>query len=221
MKKTCKDDTKNKTPFQQRLIELRGKKRQKDVAKDLGVSRDCIVQWENDDTRQPALDKLILLADYYHVSLDYLLGRSCCRSVDNEYIHQKIGLSDKAINKLHDLVQRDNFLEQANEKNANRNDNLSVRPVHIDPLLKTINFVLESRRATNFFTYLAYYFNSDKYTNFLDGSFKPLVSNDLYPATDDLVSGGLMIPINKDTNAALAKNLLDIQLGKLAAEYKP
>lgn len=220
MKKTCKDDTKNKTPFQQRLIELRGKKRQKDVAKDLGVSRDCIVQWENDDTRQPALDKLILLADYYHVSLDYLLGRSCCRSVDNEYIHQVTGLSDGSINQLKKLVQRDDFLEQANERNAKRTDNLSVRPVHIPSILKTINFVLESRRATNLLTFLTYYLDSDKYTTLLDGSFKPLPSKDLYPADNDLVAGGVMIKIDSDTNKALAKNLLDIQLGKLAAEYK-
>jgi len=219
MKKTCKDDTKNKTPFQQRLIELRGKKRQKDVAKDLGVSRDCIVQWENDNTRQPALDKLILLADYYHVSLDYLLGRSCCRSVDNEYIHQVTGLSDGSINQLKKLVQRDDFLEQANEKNAKRTDNLSVRPVHIAPLLKTINYVLESRLATNLLTFLAYYLDSDKYTTLLDGTFRPLPSKDLYPANKDLVAGGIMIPIDSVTNKALAKNLLQEQLAKLAQEY--
>ena len=168
----------------------------------------------------PKLESLIALADKWHVSIDYLLGRSDCTSVENEYISKKTGLSDKAINKLHDLVQRDDFLEQANEKNANRNDNLSVRPVHIPSILKTINFVLESRRATNLLTFLTYYLDSDKYTTLLDGSFKPLPSKDLYPADNDLVAGGVMIKIDSDTNKALAKNLLDIQLGKLAAEYK-
>ena len=168
----------------------------------------------------PKLESLIALADKWHVSIDYLLGRSDCTSVENEYISKKTGLSDKAINKLHDLVQRDDFLEQANEKNANRNDNLSVRPVHTPSILKTINFVLESRRATNLLTFLTYYLDSDKYTTLLDGSFKPLPSKDLYPADNDLVAGGVMIKIDSDTNKALAKNLLDIQLGKLAAEYK-
>lgn len=169
----------------------------------------------------PKLESLIALADKWGVSIDYLLGRSDCTSVENDYISKKTGLSDKAINKLHDLVQRDDFLNNSNKKNAQRTDNLAVRPVHIPSILKTINFVLESRRATNLLTFLTYYLDSDKYTTLLDGSFKPLVSKDLYPADNDLVAGGVMIKIDSDTNKALAKNLLDIQLGKLAAEYKP
>ena len=167
----------------------------------------------------PKLESLIALADKWHVSIDYLLGRSDCTSVENEYISKKTGLSDKAINKLHDLVQRDDFLEQANERNAKRTDNLSVRPVHIAPLLKTINYVLESRLATNLLTFLAYYLDSDKYTTLLDGTFRPLPSKDLYPANKDLVAGGIMIPIDSVTNKALAKNLLQEQLAKLAQEY--
>jgi len=168
----------------------------------------------------PKLESLIALADKWGVSIDYLLGRSDCTSVENDYISKKTGLSDKAINKLHDLVQRDDFLNDSNIKNAQRTDN-AVRPVHIPSILKTINFVLESRRATNLLTFMTYYLDSSKYTTLLDGSFKPLVSKDLYPADNDLVAGGVMIKIDSDTNKALAKNLLDIQLGKLAAEYKP
>ena len=169
----------------------------------------------------PKLESLIALADKWGVSIDYLLGRSDCTSVENDYISKKTGLSDKAINKLHDLVQRDDFLNDSNIKSAQRTDNLAVRPVNIPSILKTINFVLESRRATNLLTFLTYYLDSSKYTTLLDGSFKPLVSKDLYPADNDLVAGGVMIKIDSDTNKALAKNLLDIQLGKLAAEYKP
>lgn len=169
----------------------------------------------------PKLEYLMALSDKWGVSIDYLLGRSDCTSVENDYISKKTGLSDKAINKLHDLVQRDDFLNDSNIKSAQRTDNLAVRPVHIPSILKTINFVLESRRATNLLTFLTYYLDSSKYTTLLDGSFKPLVSKDLYPADNDLVAGGVMIKIDSDTNKALAKNLLDIQLGKLAAEYKP
>ncbi len=40
------------------------------------------------------------LADFFGVSIDYVIGRSNCRSVDNEYIHQKTGLSDASIKNL-------------------------------------------------------------------------------------------------------------------------
>lgn len=191
---------------------------QAQIADFLGVTMKTYRGYEKGQ-EYPKLESLIALSDKWGVSIDYLLGRSDCTSVENEYISKKTGLSDKSINKLNELVQRDNFLEKANEKNANRNDNLSVRPVHIAPLLKTINYVLESRLATNLLTFLAYYLDSDKYTTLLDGTFRPLPSKDLYPANKDLVAGGIMIPIDSVTNKALAKNLLQEQLAKLAQEY--
>lgn len=45
------------------------------------------------------------LADFFGVSIDYVIGRSDCRSVDNEYIHQKTGLSDASIQNLGNLIQ--------------------------------------------------------------------------------------------------------------------
>ena len=37
------------------------------------ISQSCIVLWEN-GKRQPTLDSLILLAQYFGVSIDYLAG---------------------------------------------------------------------------------------------------------------------------------------------------
>ncbi len=222
MKKTCKHDNKKKTIFQQRMIDLRKEKdlTGQQLADKIGVSRDCIVQWENDETRQPALDKLILLADTFGVSLDYLLGRSCCRSVDNEYIHQKIGLSDKAINQLRKLVQHDTFLKQSNKDNERRKDNFSVRPVQLVERIPIINFVMGSKSFINLINDFVYYLDSDKYTKMLDGSFHELPTKEIIPADNDLIAGGVMLEIDSDTNKALAKNLLDIQLNKLVQEYK-
>ena len=44
------------------------------LAKDLNVSTGSIGMWESTD-RIPPAKKLIQIADYFHVSTDYLLGR--------------------------------------------------------------------------------------------------------------------------------------------------
>ena len=48
---------------------------QKQLAADIGASERGIQQYELNE-RKPAFDILIVLADYFDVSLDYLVGRS-------------------------------------------------------------------------------------------------------------------------------------------------
>lgn len=62
--------------FADRLRELRAARglTQKDVYTAIGVSP--IVYQRYEYGRSPALDKLLALADYFNVSLDYLVGRS-------------------------------------------------------------------------------------------------------------------------------------------------
>lgn len=59
------------------LAELRTdlKITQKQLAEVLFVSPGTISNYEN-NVHMPDLDKLIILADYFHVSTDYILGRS-------------------------------------------------------------------------------------------------------------------------------------------------
>lgn len=59
-----------------RLYELRSKKKisQKELAAQIGYSQNMISQWEN-GTRDPGTDVLKKLADYFGVTVDYLLGR--------------------------------------------------------------------------------------------------------------------------------------------------
>lgn len=45
------------------------------VAQVLGVTRRAIVNYES-GRREPTIDQLIQLADFFNVSLDYLVGRS-------------------------------------------------------------------------------------------------------------------------------------------------
>lgn len=65
----------NKTMFAQNLKELReaagiGQVR---LASEIGVSKGIISLWEN-GKREPTLSYLVLLAKYFNVSIDFLVG---------------------------------------------------------------------------------------------------------------------------------------------------
>lgn len=61
----------------ERLRELRkaGKQTQKTMAAFLNISERAYQHYELGD-REPPLSKAVALADYFNVSLDYLVGRS-------------------------------------------------------------------------------------------------------------------------------------------------
>lgn len=63
--------------FCERLNELKSSKNllQKDIAKDVQLSLRAYQYYERGE-REPNLSTLIALADYFNVSLDYLVGRS-------------------------------------------------------------------------------------------------------------------------------------------------
>lgn len=66
-----------------RLKELRETRHLSQVrlALDLNLSQNSISRYENLE-REAGYDTLIMIADYFHVSLDYLLGRT-----DNPHIN--------------------------------------------------------------------------------------------------------------------------------------
>lgn len=63
--------------FSTRLKELRidRKLKQSDIADDLGITDQAISNYEL-GKREPRIPDLILIADYFHVTIDYLVGRS-------------------------------------------------------------------------------------------------------------------------------------------------
>ena len=62
--------------FAERLVELRKEKgiSQATLAKELQVSASVVCYWETDQS-EPTAPNLNKLADYFNVSVDYLLGR--------------------------------------------------------------------------------------------------------------------------------------------------
>lgn len=60
--------------FGKRLRLLRGNLNQENLASELNVSRSTMSSYEHG--REPSYDLLVQLADYFDVSIDYLLGRT-------------------------------------------------------------------------------------------------------------------------------------------------
>ena len=72
---------------------------QVELADALGVSKQCVSNWENDNI-QPSIEMLIKLAKFFHVSTDYLLGLDAAKRVDitglseNEAAHITLIIKD-------------------------------------------------------------------------------------------------------------------------------
>ena len=54
---------------------------QVEFAKLMGVTKQCVSNWENDNVL-PSIEMLTRLADYFGVTTDYMLGRTQNRSLD-------------------------------------------------------------------------------------------------------------------------------------------
>lgn len=90
-----------------KLKELRKKfnKKQEEIAKYLNISTTGYNYYET-DKREPSIETLIKLADYYNVSLDYLVGRE-----NNPNILTSLYNEKKELIKIS---------EELNEKNFNK-----------------------------------------------------------------------------------------------------
>ena len=74
---------------------------QQGLADSLHVKRETINMWEN-GFRDLKTGSVVLLADFFNVSADYLLGRSACKSpdIDIQAICKKTGLWPEAVERL-------------------------------------------------------------------------------------------------------------------------
>lgn len=71
---------------------------QVDFAKILGISKQCVSNWENGYI-QPSLDMLVKIAKYFNVSTDFLLDLNKNNLINTD------GLNDKEIAHIKMMVQ--------------------------------------------------------------------------------------------------------------------
>lgn len=95
--------------FSDRLKQLRNEKGllQRELAEHLKLSRVAITQYENGN-RVPDQEIINKIADYFGVSLDYLMGKTDIR---NPYIPDEYAQKHKVTKR--DLTQYEDFIEQA------------------------------------------------------------------------------------------------------------
>ncbi len=77
-----------------KIRELRGTHTQDYVAKQLGLNRQTYRNYENGD-RQADYATLIHIADYFNVSIDYLLGRSESSAVSTPQAVSQVNYDDE------------------------------------------------------------------------------------------------------------------------------
>lgn len=84
----------------QHLMSTTGTTQQK-LADYIGIKRQSVAQYA-DGTILPTIEKLDRIAEYFHVSADFLLGRTDIESpnVDDIAVHELTGLSKEAIHNL-------------------------------------------------------------------------------------------------------------------------
>ena len=70
---------------------------QVEFAKAMGVSKQCVSNWENDNV-MPSIEMLVKIADFFNVTTDYILGRN-----ERTYI-DVTGLSDEQISHISLIV---------------------------------------------------------------------------------------------------------------------
>lgn len=91
-------------------------KRQKDLAKELGVT-DNTISYFVSGSRTPNLEQITTIADFFHVSTDYLLGRTNAKTqnADLRAICDYTGLSEAAVSELHNSKE---LINDCNDKRA-------------------------------------------------------------------------------------------------------
>ncbi len=80
-----------------RKLRMESGKSQVSMAKSLGVTKQCISNWENNNI-QPSIDMLLKIADYFSVSTDFLLG------INNRKYLNVTGLSDSQIFHIKQII---------------------------------------------------------------------------------------------------------------------
>lgn len=67
------------------------------LAEQLGVSKQCISNWENDNI-QPSIEMLIKISNFFSISTDYILG------LDDRKFIEITGLSDTQVSHIQLLI---------------------------------------------------------------------------------------------------------------------
>ena len=92
----------NGIPNRLKILRKQNNLTQAEVAARLGVTPALVSSYENAE-RYPSLEKLVLLADIYHVTTDFILGRSY--NPDNRVLVDVTELSEEQRSIIQNLIK--------------------------------------------------------------------------------------------------------------------
>jgi len=100
-----------------RIAECRNKKHltQQQLADELGVSKNTIFSWEK-SLRKPDIDSLSILADYFNVSTDYILGKEDKDLSDDDIKFAVFGDPDVTDAQYEEIKQFARFIRERDKK---------------------------------------------------------------------------------------------------------
>jgi transcriptional regulator with XRE-family HTH domain len=92
--------------FGQRLVDLRATLglSQRECAARLGMETSKYNKWENDKNR-PDYETLVIIANFFDVTIDYLLGRSENKKTEYDAVSNRLGLDNDAIETLEQMAK--------------------------------------------------------------------------------------------------------------------
>ena len=79
-------------------LRIQNNQTQRDLAEELGISLQSVSKWENGE--RISFENLYAISNYFDVSIDYLMGRSKYKTMDQDAIGELTGLSQKSVNNL-------------------------------------------------------------------------------------------------------------------------
>lgn len=138
--------TRLKALVEKKKVEER--KTQEQIAGEIGISKQALSLFLQDNTRMPQADNLLLIADYFNASVDYLLGRSKCKTPDHEAISKRLGLSEEAIVSLENMNQSSDVVDE------------TLKLIN-EPLIETVNALLSTDQGRRALSYIASYLGGD------------------------------------------------------------
>ena len=119
--------------FGEKLKMLREERniKQNEVAAIFMINRSTYGKWENDASK-PDIDTLTKLANYFNVSVDYLLGNTNFRTKDELFAHW-----EKTYNPDYSLAKEVQALEQAEQE---------LTPEEIDKIKSYKEYLIHQRK---------------------------------------------------------------------------
>lgn len=114
-------------------------KKQKDLAKELGVT-DNTISYFVSGSRTPNLEQITTIADFFHVSTDYLLGRTNAKTqnADLRAICDYTGLSEGSVNTLYSWQESKKRMGKLIKEGSAHNGNIETNKLCIT-MLNCIN----------------------------------------------------------------------------------